>query len=299
MFLVDGSPDGIVTAEIMNWTGHVLAAPRSRLPEVIQRNEGQRTGLYLLFGDQPSSVGERRKCYVGESDDVGRRVGQHNRDGDKDWFERFCLITNKDLNLTKAHTRYLESLTVQTAREVDRVELVNGNEPPSGLLSESDMADMRGFFEQLRIVLPVLGFDVLKGFPAGRQGEASGDDGLRLVLQSPAKRPLEASAIERNGELTVLAGSQAIADPNNKTSEPYRDMRRLMLAEGSLERVDSKTLRFTRDVPFTSPSAASGFIYGRSDNGRTSWLLEGSSMTLRDHQLKVQEELTGATERTA
>lgn len=28
LFLVDGSPSGLLTAEIMNWTGHVLTGPR-------------------------------------------------------------------------------------------------------------------------------------------------------------------------------------------------------------------------------------------------------------------------------
>jgi hypothetical protein len=29
LFLADGTPGGLLTAEIMNWTGHVVAAPRS------------------------------------------------------------------------------------------------------------------------------------------------------------------------------------------------------------------------------------------------------------------------------
>ena len=31
LFLVDGTPNGLLTAEIMNWTGHVLTEPRSKL----------------------------------------------------------------------------------------------------------------------------------------------------------------------------------------------------------------------------------------------------------------------------
>ena len=27
LFLVDGSPSGLLTAEIMNWTGHALTGP--------------------------------------------------------------------------------------------------------------------------------------------------------------------------------------------------------------------------------------------------------------------------------
>ncbi|WP_280550702.1 hypothetical protein [Halomonas sp. 11-S5] len=31
LFLVDGTPNGLLSAEIMNWTGHVLTGPRSKL----------------------------------------------------------------------------------------------------------------------------------------------------------------------------------------------------------------------------------------------------------------------------
>ena len=30
LFLVDGTPHGLLTAEIMNWTGKVIVAPRTR-----------------------------------------------------------------------------------------------------------------------------------------------------------------------------------------------------------------------------------------------------------------------------
>lgn len=31
LYLADGTPGGLLTAEIMNWTGHVVAAPRARI----------------------------------------------------------------------------------------------------------------------------------------------------------------------------------------------------------------------------------------------------------------------------
>ena len=34
LFLVDGTPNGLLTGEIMNWTGHVLTGPRSKLAEL-------------------------------------------------------------------------------------------------------------------------------------------------------------------------------------------------------------------------------------------------------------------------
>ncbi|WP_240493112.1 GIY-YIG nuclease family protein [Kushneria phosphatilytica] len=164
LFLVDGTPNGLLTAEIMNWTGHVLTGPRSKLSELVQRPECGRTGIYFLVGPDPDNS-LRPLVYIGESDDVATRLKQHNRPedkGGKDFWERVCLITSKDQNLTKAHVKYLESLLIKNAGDVGRAKLINGTSHDYGNLPESDRADMAFFVEQIRIVLPVLGFDFLR-----------------------------------------------------------------------------------------------------------------------------------------
>ena len=76
LFLADGTPGGLLTAEIMNWTGHIVAAPRSDLAALLKRPETGRTGIYILIGDDPESVGGQM-AYVGEGDDVSKRLYQH------------------------------------------------------------------------------------------------------------------------------------------------------------------------------------------------------------------------------
>ena len=76
LFLVDGSPNGILTAEIINWTGKILSAPRSKLAELIQRDECKKTGVYFLVSAENESF---PLVYIGESDDVANRLKQHNR----------------------------------------------------------------------------------------------------------------------------------------------------------------------------------------------------------------------------
>ena len=55
LFLVDGQPNGLMTAEIMNWTGHVITGPRTRLAELVKRPECDRTGIYFLVGPDPDN----------------------------------------------------------------------------------------------------------------------------------------------------------------------------------------------------------------------------------------------------
>ena len=105
LFLADGTPGGLLTAEIMNWTGHVVAAPRSDLAALLKRTETSRTGIYILLGDDPDSLGGQL-AYIGEGDDISKRLYQHSRpdeQGGKDFWDRAIVLTSKDANLTKAH----------------------------------------------------------------------------------------------------------------------------------------------------------------------------------------------------
>lgn len=71
----------MLTAEIFNWTGHVLVTPRIRLPEALKRDEAGFTGVYLLIGDSEDS--SLTRLYIGESDDVAARI--HTHDTNRDW----------------------------------------------------------------------------------------------------------------------------------------------------------------------------------------------------------------------
>jgi hypothetical protein len=144
LYLVDGSPTGIITAEIMNWTGHALVTPRSQLADALRRGEAARTGVYFLVGDDPDQP-SRLRVYVGEGDSVLDRIKSHAKDAQKDFWTRACIVTSKDTNLTKAHARYLEGRFVEIVKAVDRANVANGNEPARKSLPESDIADMEFF----------------------------------------------------------------------------------------------------------------------------------------------------------
>jgi hypothetical protein len=73
IFLTDGSANGILTAEIMNWTGKVVVSPRSQLVDLARRDEPKRTGVYVLVGEDPISP-LKELVYIGESDNVFSRL---------------------------------------------------------------------------------------------------------------------------------------------------------------------------------------------------------------------------------
>jgi len=297
LFLVDGTPNGLLSAEIMNWTGHVLTGPRSKLAELLQRPECGRTGVYFLVGPDPDN-NMRSKVYIGESDDVAKRLKQHNRPeasegsvGGKDFWEKVCLVTSKDENLTKTHVKYLESLLIGIANNVGRCDLINGTAHDYGSLPESDRADMAFFLEQIRTVLPVLGFDFLRELT--KPSAAVSASPATPFSHSPPfnlevpRYSISAQGQEIDGEFFVLKGSKARAEWVG-TERGYQGLFKQLVIEGVMVAQGSDNLVFNDDYAFSSPSAAAAVVCGRSANGRTSWVVEGTGQTYaawQDQQL--------------
>ncbi|MDT8880306.1 GIY-YIG nuclease family protein [Halomonas saccharevitans] len=284
LFLVDGTPNGLLTAEIMNWTGHVLTGPRSKLSELVQRPECGRTGIYFLVGTDPEG-NPRPLVYIGESDDVATRLKQHNRPeekGGKDFWEKVCLITSKDQNLTKAHVKYLESLLIQNAGQVGRCKLINGTAHEYIGLPESDRADMAFFMEQVRIVLPVLGFGFLRdthrlSLPEQEDAGASLSEVPRFRMDIKRDN-ITAYAQEVDGEFVVLEGSQARFEWTDHKHN-YRALFKQLCDEGVLVDNGDGHRRFATDYAFGSPSPAAAMVAGRAANGRKDWKVEGTGQT--------------------
>lgn len=293
LFLVDGTPNGLLTAEIMNWTGHVLTGPRTKLTEMVQRPECGRTGIYFLIGPDPDNS-LRPLVYIGESDDVGTRLKQHNRPeaisgpgGGKDFWEKVCLITSKDQNLTKAHVKYLESLLIQSAGQIGRCKLINGTAHEYINLPESDRADMAFFVEQIRTVLPVLGFDFLRetsrpSKEAEPTTRTEPETSPCFTLEVP-RHGIRATGQEIDGEFYVFKGSFARSTWVG-TERGYQSLYNQLCEDGVLVEGSNGARVFNEDQSFNSPSAAAAVVSGRSANGRISWKVEGSGITYGEWQ---------------
>lgn len=285
LFLVDGMPGGLITAEIMNWTGHVLFGPRSRLADMVRRPEAQRTGVYLLTGDDLAG-GYKPLAYVGETDNVGKRLAQHNRDEKMAFWDRACIVTSKDQNLTKAHAKFVESRLIAIIGQGNRAHLVNTLAPDYALLPEADTADMAFFVDQIRIILPVLGLDFLRDRPSVKADSAT-DGNISEVDENPIfelfsrKHQIKAQAQEIDGDFVVRAESQAQRSWSGADWNSYRKLHQQLLETGVLAASDAETglAAFTENHAFRSPSAASSVIFGRPDNGRNSWRVRETNQT--------------------
>ena len=270
LYYIDGRPDGMLTAEMFNWTGHVLMLPRTQLPEALKRPETGYAGVYLLLGE---GEGEPL-AYVGESEDIGSRIKTH--DVNKDWWTTAVLVVTAGNKLNKAHARYLEARLIEEARAVGRTRLDNGTNPPRPSLSEADISKMEAFLQNVLLVLPAVRVDLfiqrVREVVTTLSAASPTQPVSTQFTLTTKKHGVLAKAVLASGEFVVEAGSTARMNWEGKGSErtSYAQLHQELRNEGVLLPQGSVCV-FTKSYAFSSPSAAAAVVNGRPANGTIEW----------------------------
>ncbi|MCC6476861.1 GIY-YIG nuclease family protein [bacterium] len=288
MFFPTDDPTEIRIIEIpFFWDGNLIWISRVGWQRFAEEIGDSTSGVYMLIGQ--SASGARPKVYVGSSNNLVRRLKQH--DAGKDFWEIAVVYTSKSESLTSAHIVYLERLLYERARDLGQCELEQAT-VENTKLPKADENQVLYTYDQILLILPTLGLDFLVDYgtndapsePTGntKQLDPPSPDSFRTPgdLQRQKGSPTEflmtyanvtARAILEKGKIVVLAGSQARRHETDSLQENYRNIRKVLLAEGVLVGTTGDLLQFTRDYPFSTPSKAGCVIAGASVNGRTAW----------------------------
>ncbi|MGA2433832.1 MAG: DUF4357 domain-containing protein [Bryobacteraceae bacterium] len=182
--------------------------------------------------------------------------------------------------MTKAHVRHLESLLLAEATKVGRFTLEQ-NQAGGSKLPESDREDMEEFLARIRQLLPVLGTDILS--PILQSNAKAQPGGVLYCRMKSAEGRGQRTA---NG-FVIFRGSTAVLEERRRCAEnyPYVMTQRNQLIADKVLVEKGGFLVFTRDVEFSSPSAAAVVIHGGSANGLLAWkTAEGKSLKQLDEQ---------------
>jgi hypothetical protein len=210
LFLPRGDAKSLRTAEISNWTGKAVAAPRTELDELLQREELDKAGIYILSGADPLSGSPR--AYIGEAEIIRDRIKQHKT---KEFWISAIVFVSKDENLTKAHVRYLESRLLVEAAQVGRFTLEQ-DQSGGSKLPESDREDMEVFLSHIRQLLPVLGSDLL--IPIAQPTAKQQSGGILFCRMKGA----EGQGHRTPDGFVVLQGSTAVLEERQSAKKwPY------------------------------------------------------------------------------
>ena len=296
IFLVDGTASGTRTAELGLSTIKALVVPRASLSAAMQRPEPQKTGVYVLVGEDSDSPTLKR-IYIGEGDLISGRIATHNRDPDKDFWDEVVLLVSKDDNLTKAHVRFVEAKLIALAKAARRSVVTNGTEPSEqGKLPEPDEVEMGEFIEQARLLLGALGYDIFEpvrtpilvdeaeSISILRKGDSKAADAapkFRFGGQN-FDATMEVDLVA--GKFVVMAGSRA-----NKTEVPslqqsYKNLRAQLIRSGVLQSIDENSYKFVQDYAFSAATPAAQVVCGNTANGRGAWKVEGTNISFAEWQ---------------
>ena len=268
LFLPRGDAKSLRTAEISNWSGKAIAAPRTEIDEFLLREELDKPGVYILLGTDPETNAPR--AYIGEAEILRERLKQHKS---KEFWVAAIAFLSKDENLTKAHVRHLENRLLSEATSIGRY-LLDQNQAGGAKLPESDREDMEVFLGRIRQLLPVLGSDILTPL-VQPPTSSSAPDLLFCTIKNAAAQGQRSP----NG-FVVYKGSTAVAEERPSAQPWIKSLRQQLLDEGALV-VEGELLRFAKDAEFSSPSAAAATIKGGNANGLTAWRRK-DGLTLRE-----------------
>lgn len=272
ILVTSGDPDGVRVVEKSNWTGSGMVFSRSDLADAVAQGLSS-PGVYVLMGDDPDEAFEAM-AYVGEAEDVGKRLASHQNDDSKEFWTDTVVFISKDAALNKAHIRHLESRLIGLAHDVRRVRLVNGTQPPPPPMSLADKAEAEGFLVEMLAIFPVLGVSAFDKPVTHEVGH------VRYFLSGP---DAAGEGEDRSEGFVVFAGATCRVEETASLSDGFSKLRSQLVASGVLVEEDG-VYRLTRDFVFKSPSAAAATLLSRNANGRTEWV-DGSGISLKRHQI--------------
>ncbi len=293
LFLTDGSPSGIRYAELMNWTGQAFACPRIHFSGLKEWPETQRAGVYVLVG--LNTAGEDA-VYIGESENVARRLLDHLSKDTLDDIVLAFLFTSKDDNLTKGHITFLEQRLIKRAEEAKQYSIEYGREPSEKPLSKPEVATMEEFLDNLYLVSSALGFNVFElppivSTPAAAPG-AKTSEKVSEEFTFSLESGITARGFETEEGFVVVKDSQASLVDVESLQAGYKGLKESLKKNGVLI-VEAGKLKFTQDYSFKSPSAAAGVVAGSQRSGPKSWkTVGGKSLS------EIQSEKAKAVEAT-
>ena len=275
LFLVNGTADSLIIAELSNWNGKAIKIPRIEVASC-NRDDITQAGVYFLFCKEDDGS---ESVYIGEAENVKERLVQHLRDyqseKEKYYWSTAVIFIGRDLN--KALIRYLENRFVEIARSCNRYMVLTNNTYRNTVMKESQIDVMEEFVDNVKILINALGYKVLE--PLNKplvvkldNIEPVSKEEMELHLERAIKSvgKVEANGARTSEGFVVLHGSHISPVEDNTILNTIKERRqKANIIEGVLK----------EDMLFSSPSSAAQFVIGKSANGLTSWkTLDGRTL---------------------
>lgn len=260
LFLVDGSVNGLTTAELSNWTGIGIRVPRIKIKDYSSRPEFHKPGVYILLGK-----GENNEdfAYIGEAEVIYDRLLNHI--STKDFWNEVIFFGSKDKYLNKASVKYLENRLYEMTLKAGRY-AISQNTPTRSELSEAEQAELEEFLSNIKVLTATLGSRIFETL----------DETIEHINQEKEvfycrnKAGADSSGSPSTEGFIVYKDSLFMVKEQSSLADGIRLERQKMLKDGTLQ-IDGDFYRLTKDYVFTSSSRAADATLARSASGPLEW----------------------------
>ena len=269
LFLIDGTPDGVIACELFNWTGKGYRIPRNNLKDVSNRSDLKKAGVYFLIGRDEN---DKESVYIGEAEEVIKRLLQHQ---EKDYWSEALVFISKDENLNKAHIKFLEFTLHSQATDAGRYIINNSNTPSKPAISEAEIAVMTEFASNLILLVGTMGFKIFE-----KLTKSSIPKQDKYFIS--AARGADAQGIITSEGFVVFKGSKIASSEAPSIPASFKNKRIQVINEKAVQNWE-----FVKDYLFSSPSTAAAVVLGRSANGLIEWKRKDGT-TLKDNEAREE-----------
>ena len=114
-------------------------------------------GVYLLLSTN--------KVYIGQSSDLAKRITQHTIG--KDWWESVVILTTKDDSLTHSDIDYLESVLIDKAFKINRLDCDNKNKGNNPKVTKFQKVVLEQYLEEALFLMKLIGITVFSDKQTG------------------------------------------------------------------------------------------------------------------------------------
>ena len=263
LFLVDGTPNGLTTAELSNWTGIGIKVPRIKVREYNTRSEFRKPGVYILIGkgDNNEDV-----AYIGEAEIIADRLAHHI--ANRDFWNEVLFFGSKDQYLNKAGVKYLENRLYELAINAGRYS-INQNTPTRPELSEAEQAELEEFLSNIKILTAALGHKIFESL----EETVEQDETNQLILFCKNGAGASSKGSPSTEGFIVYKDSLLMVTEQLSLADGIVIERRKMISEGILQ-IENGFYKLTKDYIFTSSSRAAAATLARSASGPLEWKTE-------------------------
>ncbi|SLK12052.1 GIY-YIG nuclease family protein [Arthrobacter sp. P2b] len=262
IFLPYGDPKSIRRAKFPTQNIVVYDIPRSDLGLFLADPSSPCPALYFLIADKS---GPLPSCYIGQTDNARRRLGEH--EASRDFWSRALVAMATDATWASTHVTYLEHEAIQEARKIKRYSIENSDNGSRRNVPDTITAVCDQHFDTVAVLLATLGQPVLEPIFGPFPSHTGSTTPWGYFVNGLGSR---AHGVFGPEGLVVFKGSR-LPVPTYDTDAAGGEALRRQLIEAEVLAEDEDENIFLTDYLFSVPDDSALLLVGKRQQAARLW----------------------------